>query len=178
MENAIPKYMFNLITDITPSQLREMGVKAIGIDLDNTTVYDNRLKFLRGVPGWIKKMKQEGFTICIVTNTYTLRAAIIGHKLHIPYFALSDKPSTKNIFRAAKKAGVNIDEFAMIGDRLFSDVLAANKAGAISIKTEAFRNEKFLRKKNEKRREKEAAYMAKHRPEFLKLLRGRTNDKN
>lgn len=178
MENAVPKYMFNLITDITPDALRSMGVRAVGIDLDNTTVYDFRLKFLRGVPAWITHMKQEGFLVCIVTNTFTLRAAIIGRRLHIPYFAMSDKPKTKNIIKAAEKAGVDISEFAMIGDRLFADVLAANDAGAVSIKTEPFRNEKFMRRKNERNREKEAAFVAGHRHEFRKLRRGNSNDKD
>ena len=180
VNSAIPKYMYNLITDITPEDLRKMGVRAVGIDLDNTTVYDSGLKILSGVPEWILKIKQAGFLICIVTNTFTLRAAIIGKRLNVPYYAMSDKPKSKNVIKAAQKAGIDISEFALVGDRLFTDVVAANEAGAISIKTEPFQNEKLFRRSMEKKRDKETSFMIKHRPEFPKIMhkdRDR-NDKN
>ena len=162
MTNAIPKYVFNLITDITPEDLHKMGVKAFGIDLDNTTVYDSGFKLLAGVPAWIKEMKRAGFKMCIITNTNTLRAHIISKRLKLPYFAFCRKPNPDSVLKAAELADVELSEFALIGDRLFADVEAANRAGAISIKVEPFQNEKLLFRMNERRRHKEADFTVKH----------------
>ena len=47
--NSVPQYFFDSITDIKPSDISDMGGKAVGIDLDNTTVYDSTLKLFPGV---------------------------------------------------------------------------------------------------------------------------------
>ena len=68
-------------------------------------------------------------------------------------------------FKAAKILNVDISELAMIGDRLFTDVMGANNAGAISIKVDPFEPEKLFAEKFRKERKKEREYMEKRRKE-------------
>lgn len=180
MEEALPNFCFYRITDITPEFLKENNIKGIGIDLDNTTVYDSSYIALRGVKEWIKSIKAADIPIIIITNTYPIRAVFFSKKFGVPYISLSNKPHTKNVKRAAEKLGVNIHEFALIGDMLFYDVKAANRSGAVSIKVEPFSRHKTFKKKNAKRRAKETAFIEEHKQEYPKIrgsLREKINER-
>ena len=78
----------------------------------------------------------------------------------IPYIAMANKPHTKAIRKAAEILKVDVSRIAMIGDRLFTDVMAANKAGAISVKVEPIEEEKLFARYFRKEREKERKYLS------------------
>ncbi len=133
--NSIPKYFYDSITDITPEDIKKMGGKAVGIDLDNTTVYDSTLQLFKGVKKWLSDMKKAGIPVVIVTNTYEIRARLIAKKMGLPYISDANKPERACFDRACEMAGgVGLAEFVMIGDQLFTDVQGANNAGAISVR--------------------------------------------
>lgn len=133
--NSIPKYFFNKLVDITPEDIFSMGAKAVGIDLDNTSFYDSTYKPFPGVYEWLSSMKKAGIPVIIVSNTYEFRANRISKKLGgLPYIGNANKPDTKCFFEAAKQCGVDVSEFAMVGDQLFTDIQGANNAGAISVR--------------------------------------------
>lgn len=143
--NSTPQHFYNKLTDITPGALHKMGAKAVGIDLDNTSFYDSTYIPFKGVPEWLEDMKKAGIPVIIVSNTYEFRAKHISKKLGgLPYIGNADKPDTKCFFDAAKLAGVNVNEFAMVGDQLFTDIQGANNAGAISIRVKYMKREIVL----------------------------------
>lgn len=76
--NCTPKYFFDKLTDITRDDFERMGVKAIALDIDNTTAYDSVLTLIPGVREWVDKVRSWGFPMIIVSNTYTLRAKKIA----------------------------------------------------------------------------------------------------
>lgn len=133
--NSTPEYFFDKLTDITPEDIFSMGAKAVGIDLDNTSFYDSTLIPFKGVYEWLDKIKSAGIPVIIVTNTYNFRAKLISKKLGgLPFIGNAGKPDTKCFFDAARSTGVAVNEFAMIGDQLFTDIQGANNAGAISVR--------------------------------------------
>ncbi len=133
--NSTPKYFYNSITDITPEDIFSMGGRAVGIDLDNTTVYDSTLIIFHGVKKWIKKIQAAGLPVIIVTNTYSIRAKILSKMMGgIPYIANADKPDTECFGKACEITETDISQFVMIGDQLFTDIQGANTAGAISVR--------------------------------------------
>lgn len=168
-EDAVPKYIYSSITDITPDELRRIGAVAVGIDLDNTTVYDSTLRPREGVMAWIRQTKEAGFPIMIVSNTYPLRARWLSKKFRVPFLALSDKPNPKNVIKAAAQLGVPLENFAMIGDQLFADIEAANRCGAISVWVRPFMREKIFAKKFARRRAREKKFCEEHGIEYEDL---------
>ena len=133
--NSMPRYFYDSITDITPDDIRKMGGTAIGIDLDNTTVYDSTLTLFKGVREWLQEIRAAGIPVVIVTNTYTVRAKLIAKRMNnLPWIANADKPDTKCFSEAVKITGTEIKDFVMIGDQLFTDIQGANNAGAISVR--------------------------------------------
>lgn len=133
--NSMPRFFYDKITDITPEEIFRMGGTAVGIDLDNTTVYDSTLELFPGVKEWLKKIQDAGLPVVIVTNTYTIRAKLIAKKMgNLPWIANADKPDTECFGKAVKITNTDISGFVMIGDQLFTDVQGANNAGAISVR--------------------------------------------
>ena len=133
--NSLPQYFFDSITDVAPEDIFAMGGTAVGIDLDNTAVYDSTGILFSGVKSWLKKIQSAGLPVVIVTNTYTLRAKAIAKKLGgLPFIANADKPDIRCFEKAVDITGTELSGFVMIGDQLFTDVQGANNAGAISVR--------------------------------------------
>ena len=133
----IPKYRFRCVLDITPEDIRKMGAKAIGLDIDNTIAPDGTFRYIDGIREWIKTIQDAGIKITLITNGTLIRVIPISKYLgSLPYIHLSMKPFPHSLIKAAKRMNVDISEMAMIGDQLFSDIKAANKCGAISVRTD------------------------------------------
>ena len=133
--NSVPQYFYDNITDITPEDIFRMGGTAVGIDLDNTTVYDSTLQLFPGVDEWLKAIKSAGIPVIIVTNTYNIRAKLIAKRMGgFPFIANAHKPDTACFKKAVVITKTDLSGFVMIGDQLFTDIQGANNAGAISVR--------------------------------------------
>ncbi|MBR6941196.1 MAG: YqeG family HAD IIIA-type phosphatase, partial [Clostridia bacterium] len=136
-ENYTPDYNYERITDITPAAIRRMGVKAIALDLDNTVLPYGSLTVDSKVVRWVKTMESAGIRVAVVSNALAARTFIISRQLgKIPFYPLSLKPRTYALRFAAKKLNVSLNEIAMIGDKISTDVAAANRAGSVAVKVE------------------------------------------
>ena len=107
----MPKYRFHSVLDVTPEDIRKMGARAIGLDIDNTIAPD-----------------------IIISNGTVFRVGPIAKKFGLPYVCVAAKPKPKGLLRAAAKLGVPIEKLAMLGDQIFSDIKAANRCGAIAVR--------------------------------------------
>ncbi len=155
MKNTDIKYMFRTFNEITPEVLRELGLKAVAVDVDNTTVYDSTFHVIEGAIEWIESLKNAGIKVALVTNTPFFRAYIFGKVFGVPFNAYSSKPHTRGIRHAAKVLGVELTEIGMVGDQVFTDVAAANKCGAVPLLVDPVENKKFWKNHYKKAREKE-----------------------
>lgn len=160
--DSTPAYFFDKLKDISPADIRAMGAKAAAIDIDNTCSYDFGLTPFETSKQWVRDMLKAGIPVVILTNTYVWRAKRMSEQLeNIPYIAKADKPAKEGYLKAATLAGVNINELAMIGDQLFTDIQGANGVGAISVRVRYTRREvlmgiryRFLRRREKKYLEK------------------------
>ena len=63
-----PRMRVGKMIDLTPEQLRDAGIKALLLDIDNTmTTHDNPVP-AEGVTEWIERMKSQGFLLMVVSN--------------------------------------------------------------------------------------------------------------
>jgi len=131
----LPKYRFKSILDITPDDLKKMGAKAVGLDIDNTVAPDGTFKYLEGVREWVDDIQAAGFPITLISNGTLIRVIPVSKYLGgLPFVHLSRKPSPRSLKLAAKRMGIDVSQLAMLGDQLFSDIKAANRCGAIPVR--------------------------------------------
>ena len=132
--SPVPRYIFRNITDLTPSFLKLLGVKFLMLDLDNTIAELAESSPSAAVSRWVLELKNGGVDLFIVSNSRRSgRVERFAEALGIGFIKRAAKPSTKGIFSALALSSHHAGESALVGDQVYTDVLAANRAGVISI---------------------------------------------
>ncbi|NLB28610.1 MAG: YqeG family HAD IIIA-type phosphatase, partial [Clostridiales bacterium] len=104
------------------------------LDLDNTIAPCSRKTPPSELLAWINEMKSAGIVLYIVSNSRREdRVSSFAGAFGIPYIYRAKKPSPRAVLRLLKKLRVLPENAALAGDQIYTDVLAANRAGAISI---------------------------------------------
>ena len=128
-----PNYYVKRITDITPAYLKNIGVKAVILDVDNTLAVNKGKIVLGNVPKWLEKMEQSGIKLIILSNAMVDRMSGFAEKIGLEFVGLGLNPLPFGYFRAAKRMGVKAKDCAIIGDQLFTDILGGNLAGCKTV---------------------------------------------
>ena len=129
----IPNDTVKSVVKIDLSKLKNSGIRGILLDFDNTLVKWNETRLKSGVNSWISNAKKSGFSICIVSNAVNSRLKKTAEHLGIPFVAQALKPSSLGIRRALKKLNLKKQETVMVGDQLFTDILAGKCSGIQTI---------------------------------------------
>ena len=142
-----PKARFDKITDIDVKFLKENGIKAVILDVDNTLINLDK-EPLYNIEKWIENLKKENIKICIASNSIKKnKVSKVAKKLDVPYIYFSTKPLKRGLKKAAKILREENETIAEIGDQLFTDVVGANRMKMFSILTNPISEEKtFLGK--------------------------------
>jgi len=132
--SPVPRYAFSEITDISPAFLQKLGLKLLMLDLDNTIGAYSEHSPPDAVSAWAEEIKSYGIRLYIVTNsTRKKRVEAYAKSLGIEVMMGASKPSPTCIAKVLQQAGCTADESALAGDQVFTDILAANRAGIVSI---------------------------------------------
>jgi len=132
--SLVPQYSFRELTDVTPDFLTRLGIKFLMLDLDNTiAAYDEHLlsdDMLR----WTEEIKSSGIALFIISNSRRgKRVGAFSERLGVGFIMRSRKPSPRGVVDAMDTVGFSPGESALVGDQIFTDTLAANRAGVLSI---------------------------------------------
>ncbi|MBQ6986093.1 MAG: YqeG family HAD IIIA-type phosphatase [Oscillibacter sp.] len=135
--SLIPARLYEHYTDLTPEVLAGLGVTLLLSDLDFTLAPKRVRRPDERLRGWIANLHAHGITLMIVSNNRSgRRVREFCAELGVPYQGHAGKPSTRGIRAAMSRAGASRDNTAMLGDKLLTDVLAANRAGVLSLMVE------------------------------------------
>ena len=120
-----PKMYVSSILEIQPALLKELGLKAILFDLDNTIVRIDAERFSPAVAKWLTELREWDFKLAIVSNNSRKRVDTIAGLMDLPSVPRAVKPWVAPFHRAMKLTGTSPRETALVGDQIFTDVLAA-----------------------------------------------------
>ena len=109
-------------------------VRFLMLDMDNTIAEYGTRSPSRKVLQWADDMRARGVELFIVTNSKrTERVVALANALGTGFVRNASKPSPKGILRALDQSDHIADESAFAGDQVYTDVIAANRAGVLSI---------------------------------------------
>lgn len=129
----LPRLFVDSLEDIDLAKLKDLGIRGLIVDLDNTLVAWGTCDLPEHIIRWVERAKREGFAICIVSNALEGRVAYFSKYLAIPGISKAQKPR-RGAFRAALETlGLRKGEVAVIGDQVFTDVLGGNRLGLFTI---------------------------------------------
>lgn len=125
------------ITDVDVDELAASGVRCVLFDRDNTVVPRDTGVAPESVMDWICRVREAGIALCMVSNNFHSRqveasAAELG--CAVVHHAM--KPAPFAVRRALALVGVDASESVLIGDQVFTDVMAGNLAGVRTILVE------------------------------------------
>ena len=132
--SLVPAYTFREIINVTPDFLEQLGIKLLLLDLDNTlAAYDEHM-LADSISLWITKVQSKGIEPYIISNSKRKkRVDSFSESIGVKYIKNAGKPSPKGLQNAMAMAGFGPCETAFAGDQIFTDTLAANRAGVVSI---------------------------------------------
>ena len=125
----VPDLYCDDIYGITPEYLKEKGVEAVILDIDNTLVPYEIAEPTEEVRAWLTALSEAGIKIAFVSNNHAPRVELFNKTLGYHAFPDSGKPFKKACRAAMDAMGTKPENTAIIGDQVFTDVLAGRNAG-------------------------------------------------
>ncbi len=128
-----PDYRFKTIKDIPESFFSDNGIKFAVLDIDNTLVpYTSPLPDETAL-AFLERLENDGIEYAFVSNNNWERVTAFCDGMDAFFIAKSGKPFIRNIKKVMKKFGAKKENTVLIGDQVFTDVYAANRAGITSV---------------------------------------------
>ena len=124
------------IFDLTPQVLREHQIDGLILDVDETLVPFRQKETSVELQEWIREIRAD-IPIWLVSNNIShSRIGNIANSVDLPFISAAKKPSRRKLKQAATAMNLPVEQIAMVGDRLFTDVLAGNRTGMFTILVE------------------------------------------
>lgn len=139
-----PTFWLKNVLSIDKDFLKRNRIRALVLDMDNTLSMHGNPEAEEGVMEWLDKMRALGIRMRVVSNNTNKRVAPLAAKLGLPFTANGAKPLTFGVNRAVKAMGVRKSEAVVVGDQIFTDIMAGNLAGIRTILVEPFHLEKTV----------------------------------
>ena len=132
-----PYRVFDSYRSITPAFFMRHGIRLLLCDLDYTLAPKSQREPDEGLRRWLRELTQAGVTVMILSNNRSpARVEQFCRELGISYEGHAKKPQTVGFRRAMTRCGVTPEETAMLGDKLLTDRLGANRSGVLALMVE------------------------------------------
>ena len=132
--SLVPDYTFKSLTDITADFLTEHNIKLLMLDMDNTIAPYGVSEPSDEMCDYISNLKSLGIDVFIVSNSKRVgRTERFAKALNVGFVKEAGKPSPKALLKVMGIKGLLAENCALVGDQIFTDTIAANCAGALSL---------------------------------------------
>ncbi len=128
-----PTKKFDRIFDIPLEFLQENNIKLVLLDLDNTLSPWHNYVVCEKTKKWVSQVKQKQIEALILTNGSGKNALSLAKELEVCIVGNAKKPFCRQINKCLKDKNICAQQTLIIGDQLFTDILAANRAHAKSV---------------------------------------------
>ena len=127
--SLIPDMIFNTFDELTVEFLKQNGISALILDVDNTLIPYEEAVPRPKVLEWLKELEKAGIKAAFVTNNHAKRLLTFNEGLGLPAYSDSLKPCRKNMKKAMEAMGSTSENTANIGDQIFTDTWAGKRMG-------------------------------------------------
>lgn len=131
----VADFYINSIYDLTPQKAKEIGVKTLLVDLDNTLApYFISQPEMRTYQ-FVESFLNEGFEIIIISNNTFKRTSNYASKLHLPFISSCHKPFKRRIGKYISAHSLNKKGILYVGDQIINDMFLAKRLRLRSLLT-------------------------------------------
>lgn len=124
------------VLSLTPDIIQQYQLKGLVLDVDETLVPMKANQASDQLREWVEQTRQVAALWLVSNNLSDARIGGIARSLNLPYILGAVKPSRRKLRQAVTAMNLPTAQVAMVGDRLFTDVLAGNRLGMFTILVE------------------------------------------
>jgi HAD superfamily phosphatase (TIGR01668 family) len=129
-----PWRRYERVEQIDPHELAAQGVRLVLLDRDNTLVPRDGVCAPASVQLWLFDLASAGIDTVMVSNNFHAQAVErSAGELGLEAIPKACKPLPFALRRAIRLTGHRVGETVMVGDQLFTDVVAGSLAGVRTI---------------------------------------------
>ena len=124
-----PEKVYKTLADMPWDILAQEGIRTALLDFDNTLGPDHATEPEEYSYKCVKMIEEAGIRCCLVSNAKSGRSSKIAEMLGIPCVTYANKPGTSGVLKAIKLMESAPEACVMVGDQIFTDVIAGNRSG-------------------------------------------------
>ncbi len=124
---------YKSIPEIPIGHFLDRNIKALILDVDKTLLDNHEEMPQISVINWINKARKEFDMHILSNNPSKKRISTIAHNLNLPYTYLAAKPRRHSLKKIITSIAINPNKIALIGDRIFTDILVGNRLGVYTV---------------------------------------------
>jgi len=109
------------------------NVKALILDVDGTLISGNKPVVSTDIKNWIDNSKKYFYTYLFSNNPSKNRIKLIAEQLDLEFTYSGGKPGKRKLQKILNRIPYSPNEVAIIGDRVFTDILVGNRLGMYTI---------------------------------------------
>ena len=108
-------------------------IRALVLDVDRTLLPRRQAHLPASMRQWLEAARQQVPIQLLSNNPSRSRIGGVAQELGLPFTTSAGKPRRSALRRVLADLNVPPEEVALIGDRLFTDVIAGNRLGLFTV---------------------------------------------
>lgn len=113
--------------------LAERDLRSLLLDVDCTLKSYRSETVESDILAWLDLMRKTGVGMCIVSNGKAKRIECLARSLRLPFVSVAFKPLPFGCKKALRQMNFETKKTAMVGDQVFTDLLAGKLAGLFTV---------------------------------------------
>lgn len=126
----------DIVIHLSPHLIQKHNLKGLVLDVDETLIPWNEKNLSPELINWVAEVRPIVDLWLVSNNISQNRISTIASSLDLPFIFGAGKPSRRKLRQAVNAMNHPVEKVAMVGDRLFTDVLAGNRLGMFTILVE------------------------------------------
>jgi HAD superfamily phosphatase (TIGR01668 family) len=112
---------------------RPLPIRALVLDVDRTLLPRRSATLPASAEQWLREAQRQLPIQLLSNNPSRRRIGTVAEQLGVPFTTSAGKPRRTALRRVVAELGLPAAQVALVGDRLFTDVLAGNRLGLFTV---------------------------------------------
>jgi len=121
------------LAELPLQELLDQPIRALVLDVDRTLLPRRQAELPASALRWLQQAQQQVPIHLFSNNPSRQRIGAVAAQLDLPYTISAGKPRRSTLRRVLAELNLPHQEVALIGDRLFTDVIAGNRLGLFTV---------------------------------------------
>jgi len=121
------------LAELPLQELLDQPIRGLVLDVDRTLLPRRQAELPASALRWLQQARQQVPIHLFSNNPSRQRIGAVAAQLDLPYTISAGKPRRSALRRVLAELNLPHQEVALIGDRLFTDVIAGNRLGLFTV---------------------------------------------